>query len=113
MSEEVYLDAAVSCPDCGISVQGLHLRDAQRRLDTHREMVHRVNGRHGSWSDEAYLRDAAEKLAAARTRYSQEFARFRMRMQSDGAAHQAAIEATKSEITVLEAELKIAERRLS
>lgn len=57
-------------------------------------------------------RQAARHVAEARVRYAQEFARFRMRMQSDGAAHQAAIESTKDEITVLQAELRIAERRL-
>lgn len=57
-------------------------------------------------------RKAARDLAEARVRYAQEFALARVRAQSDGQAHQAAIEKTSSEITVLEAELEIAKRRL-
>lgn len=108
MSEETF---GILCPECGVPIgPDPDKRSVERRLENHRVAAH--NGRRGSWSDEAYYREAAEKLAAARVRYAQEFARFRMRMQSDGAAHQAAIEATKDEITVLQAELKIAERRL-
>lgn len=57
-------------------------------------------------------RHAARALAEARVRYAESFAAARFSGLTDGAAHQAAIAATKDEITVLQAELKIAEGRL-
>ena len=56
---------------------------------------------------------AADVLASARVRFAQEFARMRPRMGSDQQAIQAAIEITRDEITVRQAELKVLEAKLN
>lgn len=97
----------MNCPICDVEI----MDESRKRLENHMHLAHPSTDAVYLSPDVAF-RQAAQDLAAARVRYAQEFARFRMRMQSDGQAHQAATEATKSEITVLEAELKIAERRM-
>ena len=125
------MSVQVICPHCGIVVSDDPEEIGQRRLKNHIDLAHHAprycqhcKDETAAGKNEDNVLTLAGKVAEARVRYSQEFQRAKAKGTivrrdgttakeiSDGHAHQIAIEVTQSELTVLEAGLEVAKRRL-